>query len=43
MDPEFIKADSANLPKIDLLKMGEFLAQKKDFCSAEFRNVTTFL
>ena len=39
MDPGFIKADSANLPKIDLLMMGEFLASNKDFCSAEFCNV----
>ena len=37
MGPGFIKADSANLPRIDLLMMGEFLASNKDFCLAEFR------
>ena len=41
--PGFIKADSANLPRIDLLMIGEFLASNKDFCSAEFRKVKTFL
>ena len=43
MDPGFIIADSANLPRIDLLMMGEFLASNKDFCSAEFCNVKPFL
>ena len=42
MYPGFIKADNANLPRIDLM-MGEFLASNKDFCSAEFRNVKTSL
>ena len=41
MNPGLIKADSANLPRIDLLMIGEFLASNKDFCSAEFRNVKT--
>ena len=43
MDPGFIKADSANLPRIDLLIMGQFLALNKDFCSGKFRNVKTSL
>ena len=41
MDPGFIKANSANLPRIYLLMMGEFLVSNKDFCSGEFRNVKT--
>ena len=43
MDPGFIKADSANLPRIDMLVMGLFLASNKDFCLPEFRNVKHFL
>lgn len=41
MEQGFIKANSSNLPMIDLLMLGEFLASNKDFCSAEFRNVKT--
>ncbi|XP_063893363.1 uncharacterized protein LOC126054673 [Helicoverpa armigera] len=41
MEPGFIKANSANLPRIDIMMLGEFLASNKDFCSAEFRNVKT--
>ena len=43
MNPGFIKADDANLPRIDVLMMGEFLASNKHFCSAGFRNVKTSL
>ncbi|GBP98267.1 hypothetical protein EVAR_98949_1 [Eumeta japonica] len=41
MEQGFIKASSANLPRIDLIMLGTFLASNKDFCSAEFRNVKT--
>lgn len=41
MEPGFIKANSANLPRIDIIMLGKFLASNKDFCSAEFRNVKT--
>lgn len=41
MDQGFIKADSANLPKIDSFMIGNFFASNPDFCSAEFRNVKT--
>ncbi|KAL0829803.1 hypothetical protein ABMA28_003286 [Loxostege sticticalis] len=43
MEPGFVKANSANLPRIDLLMLGEFLATNKEFCSSEFRNVKTSL
>ncbi|GBP31447.1 hypothetical protein EVAR_17936_1 [Eumeta japonica] len=33
--------NSTNLPRIDLLMLGEFLASNKDFRSEEFRNVKT--
>ncbi|XP_050671060.1 uncharacterized protein LOC126969572 isoform X1 [Leptidea sinapis] len=41
MEQGFTKASSANLPRIDLIMLGTFLASNKDFCSAEFRNVKT--
>ncbi|KOB75489.1 Uncharacterized protein OBRU01_07391 [Operophtera brumata] len=41
MEQGFTKANSSNLPRVDLLTLGEFLASNKDFCSAEFRNVKT--
>ncbi|GBP50040.1 hypothetical protein EVAR_39616_1 [Eumeta japonica] len=41
MEQGFIKASSANLPRIDLIMLGTFLASNKDFCSGEFRNVKT--
>ena len=41
MDQGFTKANSANLPRIDIIMLGEFLSSNKDFCSAEFRNVKT--
>ncbi|XP_063893189.1 uncharacterized protein LOC135117617 [Helicoverpa armigera] len=41
MEQGFTKANSSNLPRVDLLMLGEFLASNKDFCSAEFRNVKT--
>ncbi|GBP17818.1 hypothetical protein EVAR_102677_1 [Eumeta japonica] len=43
MEPGFVKANSSNLPRIDLLMLGEFLATNKEFCSSEFRNVKTSL
>ncbi|XP_047543251.1 uncharacterized protein LOC125075585 [Vanessa atalanta] len=43
MEPGYIKATSSNLPRIDILMLGEFLASNKDFCSSEFRNVKTSL
>ncbi|CAG4963207.1 unnamed protein product [Colias eurytheme] len=43
MDPSFIKANSSNLPRIDVLMLGEFLSTNKEFCSSEFRNVKTSL
>ncbi|XP_046961765.1 uncharacterized protein LOC124543737 [Vanessa cardui] len=41
MEQGFIKANSSNLPRIDLLMLGGFFASNNDFCSAEFRNVKT--
>ncbi|KAI5644485.1 hypothetical protein NE865_03592 [Phthorimaea operculella] len=41
MEPGFMKADSANLPKIDSYMVANFFACNPDFCSAEFRNVKT--
>ncbi|CAH2054555.1 unnamed protein product, partial [Iphiclides podalirius] len=41
MEQGFTKANSSNLPRIDLLMLGEFLGANKDFCSAEFRSVKT--
>ncbi|VVC89749.1 unnamed protein product [Leptidea sinapis] len=38
---DIIRDISANLPRIDLIMLGTFLASNKDFCSAEFRNVKT--
>ncbi|XP_013194034.2 uncharacterized protein LOC106137691 [Amyelois transitella] len=43
MEPGFIKANSSNLPRVDLLMLGDFLASNKDFCSSEFRNVKASL
>ncbi|XP_037294959.1 uncharacterized protein LOC119189459 [Manduca sexta] len=43
MEIGFIKADSANLPKIDSFMIANFFASNPDFCSAEFRNVKTSL
>ncbi|RVE51139.1 hypothetical protein evm_004282 [Chilo suppressalis] len=34
----FVKAESTNLPRIDALMVGEFVALNPDFCSAEQRN-----
>ncbi|CAK1547284.1 unnamed protein product [Leptosia nina] len=41
MEQGFTEASSANLPRIDLMMLGTFLASNKDFCLAEFRNVKT--
>ncbi|XP_045542722.1 uncharacterized protein LOC106710540 [Papilio machaon] len=41
MEQGFNKANSANLPRVDSLMVGEFLASNKDFCSAEFRSIKT--
>ncbi|GBP13567.1 hypothetical protein EVAR_6912_1 [Eumeta japonica] len=41
MEQGFIKANSSNLPRIDLLMLGEFFTSNNDFCSAEFRHVKT--
>ncbi|KAL4710789.1 hypothetical protein ACJJTC_009338 [Scirpophaga incertulas] len=41
MELGFTKANSSNLPQMDLLMLGEFLASNKDFYSAEFRNAKT--
>ncbi|RVE40271.1 hypothetical protein evm_015079 [Chilo suppressalis] len=38
MDAGFVKAESTNLPSIDALMVGEFVALNPDFCSAEQRN-----
>ncbi|KAF5282062.1 hypothetical protein FQA39_LY00586 [Lamprigera yunnana] len=43
MEQGFIEENSSNLPRIDLLMLGEFLASNKDFYSSEFRNVKTSL
>ncbi|KAF5293378.1 hypothetical protein FQA39_LY02863 [Lamprigera yunnana] len=40
MEQGFIKANSSNLPRIDLLMLGGFFALN-DFCSSEFRNIKT--
>ncbi|KAF5292141.1 hypothetical protein FQA39_LY14096 [Lamprigera yunnana] len=41
MEQGFIKANSSNLPRIDLLILGGFFALNNDFCSSEFRNIKT--
>ncbi|KAF9416047.1 hypothetical protein HW555_006459, partial [Spodoptera exigua] len=41
VEKDFIKADSANLPKVDSFMIANFFASNPDFCSAEFRNVKT--
>ncbi|KAF5286925.1 hypothetical protein FQA39_LY00458 [Lamprigera yunnana] len=41
MEQGFIKANSSNLPRIDLLMLGGFFALKNDFCSSVFRNIKT--
>ncbi|RVE48433.1 hypothetical protein evm_006869 [Chilo suppressalis] len=38
MDAGFVKTESTNLPRIDALMVGEFVALNPDFCSAEQRN-----
>lgn len=38
-----MKADSANLPRVDIFMIGNFFATNPDFCSAELRNVKTTL
>ncbi|RVE47531.1 hypothetical protein evm_007848 [Chilo suppressalis] len=38
MDAGFVKAEITNLPRIDALMVGEFVALNPDFCSAEQRN-----
>ncbi|KAL4704353.1 hypothetical protein ACJJTC_010738 [Scirpophaga incertulas] len=43
MEPGFMKADSANLPKGDSLMVAYFFVRNKDFCEAEYRNVKTLL
>ncbi|GBP54108.1 hypothetical protein EVAR_81276_1 [Eumeta japonica] len=40
-EKDFIKTDSANLPKVDSFMIANFFASNPDFCSAEFRNVKT--
>ncbi|XP_028176755.1 uncharacterized protein LOC114364700 [Ostrinia furnacalis] len=39
MDPEFVKAESTNLLKIDTLMVTKLFALNPDFCSAKLRNV----
>ncbi|KAL4719807.1 hypothetical protein ACJJTC_009424 [Scirpophaga incertulas] len=41
MELGFTKANSSNLPRVDSLMLGEFLASNKDLYSAEFRNVSS--
>ncbi|KAL0828981.1 hypothetical protein ABMA28_003867 [Loxostege sticticalis] len=41
MDSGFSKANSNNLPRIDVVMLGKFFASNSDFCSSEFRNVKT--
>ncbi|GBP04348.1 hypothetical protein EVAR_6548_1 [Eumeta japonica] len=41
VEKDFIKADSANLPKVDSFMIANFFASNPDFCSAEFRNAKT--
>ncbi|XP_060808563.1 uncharacterized protein LOC132903725 [Amyelois transitella] len=43
MEPGFLKANDSNLPRIDIMMLGDFLANNKEFCSSEFRNVKTSL
>ncbi|RVE45723.1 hypothetical protein evm_009631 [Chilo suppressalis] len=38
MDAGFVKAESTNLPSIDALMVGEFVALNPDFCSASRKN-----
>ncbi|RVE43216.1 hypothetical protein evm_012133 [Chilo suppressalis] len=38
MNAGFVKTESTNLPRIDALMVGEFIALNLDFCSAEQRN-----
>ncbi|RVE45402.1 hypothetical protein evm_009920 [Chilo suppressalis] len=41
MQSGFSKANSTNLPRIDVVMLGSFFARNSDFCSSEFRNVKT--
>ncbi|XP_046964290.1 uncharacterized protein LOC124533166 [Vanessa cardui] len=41
VEKDFIKTDSANLPKVDSFMIANFFASNPDFYSAEFRNVKT--
>ncbi|GBP59738.1 hypothetical protein EVAR_36523_1 [Eumeta japonica] len=41
MEEGFTKAKSSNLPRINSLMLMDFVASKKDFYLAEFRNVKT--
>lgn len=41
MESGFLKGNSNNLPRIDVVMLGKFFASNSDFCSSEFRNVKT--
>ncbi|XP_045458850.1 uncharacterized protein LOC123669284 [Melitaea cinxia] len=41
MEPGFMKGNSNNLPRVDVVMLGKFFASNSDFCSSEFRNVKT--
>ncbi|XP_023951326.2 uncharacterized protein LOC112055440 [Bicyclus anynana] len=41
MEQGFFKANSSNLPRVDLLMLGAYFAANQDYISAEFRNIKT--
>ncbi|KAJ0173001.1 hypothetical protein K1T71_011177 [Dendrolimus kikuchii] len=43
MEAGFTKADSANLPNIDVVMVARFFASNSNYNAAEFRNVKTYV
>ncbi|GBP50270.1 hypothetical protein EVAR_40812_1 [Eumeta japonica] len=41
MDPNFVRADNTNLPKIDAFMVAHFFKNKADYYAAELKNVKT--
>ncbi|KAL4712775.1 hypothetical protein ACJJTC_019427 [Scirpophaga incertulas] len=39
MDPNFVRADNSNLPKIDSFMVANFFKSNTDYYAAEFKNV----
>ncbi|GBP20933.1 hypothetical protein EVAR_9502_1 [Eumeta japonica] len=41
MDPNFVRADNSNLPKIDAFMVAHFFKNNADYYAAELKNVKT--